>query len=126
MRADILPKLDKVRRRGSKYTACCPVHNDKTPSLSLEEPADRVLIHCFGCQANGIEVMDALGLSHSFLFRDSRPGGSLPMAVREKAEEDVYFIAILDGMRKRGERIPYDSYKRYKLAKERVKLLERA
>ena len=47
------------------------------------------------------------------------------MAVREKAEEAVYFIAILDSMRKRGERIPYDSYKRYKLAKERVKLLER-
>ena len=48
------------------------------------------------------------------------------MAVREKAEEDVYFLAIVDNMRKRGERIPYHSFRRYKLAKERVKLLERA
>ena len=126
MLADILPKLSKVKKRGTKYTACCPVHDDKTPSLSLEETGDRVLIHCFGCQANGIQVMDALGLSHSFLFRDSRPGGSLPMAGREKAEEDVYFLAIVDNMRKRGERIPYHSFRRYKLAKERVKLLERA
>ena len=53
MLSDILPKLDKVKQRGEKYWACCPVHDDKNPSMTLTEEHGRVLIHCFSCQAYG-------------------------------------------------------------------------
>lgn len=39
----------KVRRNGM---ACCPFHDDKTPSMKLDKR-----FHCFGCQADG-DVID--------------------------------------------------------------------
>jgi len=38
--------------------------------------------------------------------------------------EDLYFIAIFESEKKKGSRITYNDLKRYRLAKERVKLLE--
>jgi DNA primase len=120
--SDILPKLDKVRQRGDKYWACCPVHDDKNPSMTLTEEDGKVLIHCFSCQANGQEVVEKLGLPASVLFRDKKRG-SIPAKVIEKAKEDVWFIEVYESEQKKGARITYNDWKRYKLAKERVKLL---
>jgi len=65
-----LSKLDKVRARGhNKWIALCPVHDDKTPSLAISlAEGDRLLFHCFGCGANGIEICNALGIDASELF----------------------------------------------------------
>jgi len=48
--------------------ACCPAHEDRSPSLSIRENDDgRVLIYCFaGCGAG--DVLDAIGLRMSDLF----------------------------------------------------------
>ena len=65
----ILSVLDKVRNRGdSSWMACCPAHNDKSPSLSIKETKDGdVLLHCFaGCGVD--DVVAALGLEMSDLF----------------------------------------------------------
>ncbi len=46
-------------RRGSGWTCCCPAHDDRTPSLSLDLRAGRLLTHCFsGCSPQ--DVWDAL------------------------------------------------------------------
>lgn len=48
--------------------ACCPAHDDKTPSLRISESTDgRVLVHCFaGCsQKSVIDALRSLGLWHS-------------------------------------------------------------
>ena len=39
------------RESGGSWTACCPGHNDRTPSLSISEAEDgRILVHCHaGC-----------------------------------------------------------------------------
>ena len=66
---DLLSRLDKVRRTGQgRWLACCPVHDDKIPSLSIRETMDeRVLIHCFaGCTVH--EIVSAVGLDISDLF----------------------------------------------------------
>lgn len=123
MLADILPHLNGVEKRSNKLWAICPAHPDKNPSLSIKEEDDRVLMHCFGCQANGIEVMKALRLSPSLLFRDPRKN-EIPRAVMEKAEEDLFFIEIFENEKRKGSRITYNDLKRYRLAKERVKLLK--
>jgi hypothetical protein len=56
------------RRSGAGYSARCPAHEDKTPSLSLNEGEDgKVLIKCqAGCRTE--EVVRALGLSLADLF----------------------------------------------------------
>lgn len=67
---NILGGLDKVKSLGGgRYVALCPVHSEKTPSLSIRElDDDRVICHCFGCGANGVEVVSALGLELDDLF----------------------------------------------------------
>jgi DNA primase len=47
-----LDKLTKVKRTGNgTWLACCPAHEDRSPSMSVRELDDgRVLVHCFaGC-----------------------------------------------------------------------------
>jgi hypothetical protein len=62
----IIGQLEKVRKSGKGYIACCPAHNDRRPSLSISEGDDgRILLYCFAgctvqniCKALGIEVKD--------------------------------------------------------------------
>ena len=64
-----LNRLNKVTQKGNgKWLACCPVHNDKSPSLAIDDDNGVVLIHCFGCGATGPEVADKLGIDISELF----------------------------------------------------------
>ncbi len=52
-----LPRFKQVSK--FRYTACCPAHDDKSPSLSITEADDKILVHCFsGCTQD--EVLDAL------------------------------------------------------------------
>ncbi len=75
----VLPNLEKVRPNGDRsWMACCPAHEDRTPSLSISAGDDgRVLLNCFaGC---GVEaVLAALGLELSDLYvtpaEDARRG----------------------------------------------------
>ncbi|MDR2814070.1 MAG: DNA primase [Prevotellaceae bacterium] len=43
-----------LKKRGANYTACCPFHNEKTPSFSVS-PA-RGIFKCFGCGKAGTAV----------------------------------------------------------------------
>jgi len=64
---NLLSGVKNVRNR--EFSALCPVHNEKTPSLRIKElDGERIIMHCFGCGANGIAVIDALGLDASVLF----------------------------------------------------------
>jgi hypothetical protein len=65
----LVSKLEKVRQRGpDKWSARCPAHDDKGPSLSVcELPDGRVLVHCFaGCSVE--QVVAAAGISIEDLF----------------------------------------------------------
>ena len=57
---DLAHGLDKVRWNGnSKFTACCPAHDDRNPSLAVSEIDGKILVHCFSGCCQG-EVIDAL------------------------------------------------------------------
>ena len=43
-----------LKRRGANYVACCPFHNEKTPSFNVN-PA-RGIYKCFGCGKAGSAV----------------------------------------------------------------------
>ncbi len=70
MSADTLvSRLDLVRRTGqARWSARCPAHSDKSPSLSIREEDDgRVLVHCHaGCDT--ASVLSAVGLDWDALF----------------------------------------------------------
>ena len=56
-RADIVEVVDsrvKLRKTGKNYSACCPFHDEKTPSFTVSP--DKQFYYCFGCGANGNAV----------------------------------------------------------------------
>ena len=62
-RANIVDVIDKrvsLRKTGKNYTACCPFHNEKSPSFSVEP--EKQFFYCFGCGEGG----NALGFITKF------------------------------------------------------------
>lgn len=122
---ELLDKLEKVRPTGrDKWVACCPVHGDKNPSMSVAEKDGRVLCHCFACGANGLEVAKALGLPPSVLFEKPIEQGYIPKRVYEELEVDRLVIAGAEQMRKQGKPLSYKDFKRVRLAQNRIQVLE--
>lgn len=85
----LLNRLQGVHSRGSgKWSARCPAHADKSPSLSIRETDTKLLIHCFaGCAPK--VIVEAMGLALTDLFTDS-PGlpNQHPIQVRQKLDLD--------------------------------------
>ena len=53
-RVDIVDVVDQrvpLKKQGNNYTACCPFHQEKTPSFSVNQ--ERQFYYCFGCGAGG-------------------------------------------------------------------------
>lgn len=65
----LLARLDRVTQTGAdRWLACCPAHDDKSPSLSIREVSDgRLLIHCWA-NCSPADVMANVGLSLADLF----------------------------------------------------------
>ncbi len=51
---DVVGDFVTLKRRGANYTACCPFHNEKTPSFSVS--AAKGIYKCFGCGKSGTAV----------------------------------------------------------------------
>jgi len=66
-RIEIVDTVDsrvKLKKTGKNYSACCPFHDEKTPSFTVSP--DKQFYYCFGCGASGNAlgfVMDYEGLS---------------------------------------------------------------
>jgi len=76
-RADIVAIIGnhvQLKKKGSSWMACCPFHQEKTPSFSVN-PA-KGFYHCFGCEKSGTV--------YNFLMEVE--GLSFPEAVRKVAE----------------------------------------
>lgn len=53
--ADVIGGYVKLKKNGAEYSACCPFHDEKTPSFSVIPNKD--MYYCFGCGAGG-DVID--------------------------------------------------------------------
>jgi hypothetical protein len=93
---DALEARDLVPRGPDhKYTARCPAHQDRSPSLSVSEGRDgQALVHCFaGCTAE--DVVGALGLELRDLFpADTRRRPPLPQLQPSELPSDVVRQAL--------------------------------
>jgi hypothetical protein len=75
----VLARLQHVKRYGEGWTALCPAHEDRNPSLSIHERGGRILLHCHaGCSIEAICA--AVGLEMRGLFADKE---SVPKVVAE-------------------------------------------
>ncbi|MFW5450028.1 MAG: DNA primase [Methylophagaceae bacterium] len=56
-RIDIVDVIDPrvpLKKAGKNHQACCPFHNEKTPSFTVSP--DKQFYHCFGCGAHGTAI----------------------------------------------------------------------
>jgi DNA primase len=77
-RVDIVEVIDSrvpLKKAGREHTACCPFHNEKTPSFTVS--SNKQFYHCFGCGAHGTAVGFLMEYEHL----------SFPEAVEELARQ---------------------------------------
>lgn len=60
---DVVGDFVTLKRRGANYVACCPFHNEKTPSFYVS-PA-KGIFKCFGCGKSGSAVGFVMEHEHS-------------------------------------------------------------
>lgn len=126
----ILDRLDKVRQIGpDKWSACCPAHDDRTPSLSIKDGGDRVLLHCFaGCRL--ADILAGLGLELHNLFAETRtprqPAGVPQRKLAEALGEELHILAQCAFARSRGDELSEHDTERERIAWVRVDTARRA
>ncbi|BBC72750.1 DNA primase [Altererythrobacter sp. B11] len=62
--SSVVQRTTKLQRAGREWKACCPFHNEKTPSFTVND--EKGFYHCFGCGAHGDVIRwmtDQRGLS---------------------------------------------------------------
>ena len=87
---DIVGDYVTLKRKGVNYTACCPFHNEKTPSC-IVSPAKGVY-KCFGCGKGGNAVtflMEHESLSYPEALKMVAKRYNIEVQEREQTEEDV-------------------------------------
>ena len=73
--ADLIGRYVPLKKAGAEFKACCPFHNEKTPSFTVSPR--KGFYHCFGCGAHGTAI--------TFLMDYNRY--SFPDAVEELAKQ---------------------------------------
>jgi len=71
---DVVERYVPLKKAGANYVACCPFHNEKSPSFSVSPT--KQFYHCFGCGAHGSAI--------SFVMEHQ--GLNFPEAVEELAK----------------------------------------
>lgn len=66
--SDIVGKKVKLKKDGREYKACCPFHQEKTPSFTVND--DKGFYHCFGCGAHG-DVIDFIVEHDGLSFKEA-------------------------------------------------------
>jgi DNA primase len=83
-RVDIVDLIDAhvpLKKAGANYAACCPFHNEKSPSFTVSP--QKQFYHCFGCGAHGTAIgfmMEYSGMGFIDAVKDlaSRAGMQVP------------------------------------------------
>jgi len=101
-RVDIVDVIDgrvALKKAGREYTACCPFHNEKTPSFTVSR--EKQFYHCFGCGAHGSAIGFLMEFEHMGFVEAveelaglagvevPREGGG-PAAGQDRGNQDLY------------------------------------
>ncbi len=102
-RTDIIEVIGsrvQLKRAGREYKACCPFHDEKTPSFTVS--ADKQFYHCFGCGAHGTALgfvmeYDHLGFVEAVEDLAARAGLEVPReggAAAPSQPHDELYVAL--------------------------------
>ncbi len=96
--SEVISRRIKITRAGREYKACCPFHNEKTPSFTIND--DKQFYHCFGCGAHGdvikfVTEHDNIGFMDAVEMLAAEAGMKIPQqspkAVQQaKQENNLY------------------------------------
>ncbi len=98
---DIIQRHMSLKKAGANFSACCPFHNEKSPSFTVSPT--KQFYHCFGCGAHGDAIgflMEYSGLGYIEAIKELAAGAGMAMPEFEprtgkKAQEtgpDLYDI----------------------------------
>ncbi len=95
MIGNLLNRLEKVKGTKGRWTACCPAHADRSPSLAITALDDgRILLKCFaGCSAN--EIVTSVGMDIGDLFPKENKLGYTIDNQRQKPERRPFYATDL-------------------------------
>lgn len=87
--SDIIGKRVSVQRAGNEFKACCPFHNEKTPSFTIND--QKMFYHCFGCGAHGDVITfvmehDNLPFMEALEMLAAQAGMEVPKPTPEQAQ----------------------------------------
>ena len=129
----LLSRLQKVKGRNGSWTACCPAHNDKGPSLAIREADDgRILLHCFaGCET--LNVVQAVGMDMTDLFPPDEKRRDYPIEGKPRMKPAFYasdlmrilafealVVSICASDMRRGKALSDGDNERLKVAQQRI------
>lgn len=84
-----------LKKKGRNYSACCPFHDEKTPSFSVSP--DKQFYYCFGCGAHGNAVgfliaYDRMEFLDAIDYLASQVGVEVPKTADQKVPQhpDLY------------------------------------
>lgn len=87
---DVIEKFVPLKRSGANLSACCPFHEEKTPSFTVSQ--QKQFYHCFGCGVHGSALsflMEQQGLGFIDAVEDlaARVGMMVPRDQRSDNDE---------------------------------------
>ena len=88
--ADVVGDFVTLKKRGANYTACCPFHNEKTPSFYVS-PA-KGIYKCFGCGKSGTAVgfvMEHESLSYVEALKYLAKKYHIEVVEKEESAEEI-------------------------------------
>ena len=87
---DVVGDFVTLKKRGSNYTACCPFHNEKTPSFSVS--ATKGIYKCFGCGKSGTAVgfvMEHEHMTYTEALKYLAKKYNIEVIEKEESAEDI-------------------------------------
>ncbi len=115
-RVDVVDLIDSyvpLKKAGANYAACCPFHNEKSPSFTVSPT--KQFYHCFGCGAHGTAIgflMEYSGLGFIDAIKDLSGRVGLPMPEDEgRPRQDGPKIASLTEVMARAAKYYYEQLK---------------
>ena len=125
-RVDVVDLIDgfvPLKKAGANYAACCPFHNEKSPSFTVSPT--KQFYHCFGCGAHGTAIsflMEYSGLGFVDAIKDlsSRVGLQVPEDEGRRAHDGPKITALTDLMA-RAAKYYYEQLKRSETAIDYLK-----
>lgn len=124
---NLLSRLEKVKRVGNGvWQACCPAHDDRSPSLRIRECEDgKILLKCFA-ECGAADILGAVGLEFDALFPEKLENGKRersPFSHREALNAlafEVTFLAACSVQLRKGQKLSDKDHERLVLSSTRL------